>query len=157
MAQSLASTSDFRWDVALTRLCQRIPDLAEQSDIVPLLAQKVGALLLNIELGLIRRAIQMTCCTRYSGHAVSVLLQATVDSSVSAQVLARYLLKPQVTLAVADCFRPVLLELVCCLLDEQNACATADHAAYYIAMVQILEVAPHLERCVNHRTSKTFV
>ena len=35
----------FRWDLALTDLTQRLPDLTQQSDILPLLAQQVQNLL----------------------------------------------------------------------------------------------------------------
>lgn len=33
--------TSFRWDCALTELSQRLPDLREQSDILPLRAQRV--------------------------------------------------------------------------------------------------------------------
>jgi len=80
--------------------------------------------------------------TRAQTHSV----QAVVDPSVSAEVLARYLLQPLATLAVADCFRPVLLEILNCLLDKQNEYTATNAVRYYIAVEQILEVAPHLER-----------
>lgn len=82
--------------------------------------------------------------TRAPTH--SVPLQAAVDPSVSAEVLAHYLLQPLATLAVADCFRPVLLEILNCLLDKQNEYTATNAVRYYIAVEQILEVAPHLER-----------
>jgi len=82
--------------------------------------------------------------TRAQTH--SVPLQAAVDPSVSAEVLARYLLQPPATLAVADCFRPVLLEILNCLLDKKNEYTATNAVRYYIAVEQILEVAPHLER-----------
>jgi len=75
-----------------------------------------------------------------------VPLQAAVDPSVSAEVLARCLLQPPATLAVADCFRPVLLEVLNCLLDKQNEYAATSAVKYYVAVEQMLEVAPHLER-----------
>jgi len=84
--------------------------------------------------------------TRAETH--SVPLQAAVDSSVSAEVLARYLLQPPATLAVADCFRPVLLEILNCLLDKQNEYTATNAVRYYIALEQILEVAPHFERYI---------
>ena len=82
--------------------------------------------------------------TRAETH--SVPLQAAVDPSVSAEVLARCLLQPPATLAVADCFRPVLLEILNCVLDKQNEYTGTNAVRYYIALEQILEVAPHLER-----------
>ena len=33
--------TSFRWDLALTKLSQRLPDISEQSDILPLRAQQV--------------------------------------------------------------------------------------------------------------------
>ncbi|KAL0028971.1 hypothetical protein WJX77_009058 [Trebouxia sp. C0004] len=111
MKQNGVRPPSFRWEVGLTRLCQRLPDLTQQSDFQQLLAQ-----------------------------------QDAVDPSVSAEVLARYLLQPLATLAVADCFRPVLLEILSCLLDKQDEYTATNAVRYYIAVEQILEVAPHLER-----------
>ncbi len=72
-------------------------------------------------------------------------MQASVDSAAAAESLARCLLQPNAALTVATCFRPVLLQLVRCLLDKQNDLAETSAAAYYITLVQIIEVAPHLE------------
>ena len=43
MNESTANSTAFRWDVALITLRQRLPDLAEQPDILQLLAQQVRA------------------------------------------------------------------------------------------------------------------
>ncbi len=147
MDQNGVSPSLFRWDVGLTRLCQRLPDLAQQSDFQPLLAQQVriGRAPFSVHVQLPVRYDRFSSTT---AQTHSVPLQAAVDPSVSAEVLARYLLQPPATLAVADCFRPVLLEILNCLLDKQNEYTATNAVRYYIALEQILEVAPHLERYI---------
>lgn len=72
-----------------------------------------------------------------------------MDPSVAAEVLARGLLRPDATLVLAGCFRPVLLQLSRCLLDNQQELTETHAAAYYTALVQVLEIAPHLERYVG--------
>ena len=71
-------------------------------------------------------------------------LQDALDPSAAAQVAAGCLLKPDATLIVASCFRPVLLHLLACLPTQQSS--ETDAAGRFIALVLVLETAPHLER-----------
>ena len=64
-------------------------------------------------------------------------------------VLQGALLQPNMTLAVGSCFRPMLLPLVDSILEQalgaQNE-GRASHAAVSVALISLLELAPHLER-----------
>lgn len=72
--------------------------------------------------------------------------QAQVDSAAVVKVLTQYLLHPNATLLICSCFRPVLLQLVNSLHDQHHELADSRANLYYIAQVQILELAPHLEQ-----------
>lgn len=77
---------------------------------------------------------------------MGVTTQANVDSAAVAQVLAEYLLRPGFTLHICSCFRPVLLQLVNSLHGKHSELAHSKTGLYYIAQVQVLELAPHLEQ-----------
>ncbi|CAL5218660.1 g365 [Coccomyxa viridis] len=67
-------------------------------------------------------------------------------------VLQGALLQPNMTLAVGSCFRPMLLPLVDSIVEQalgpQNE-GRASHAAVSVALISLLELAPHLERSVE--------
>ena len=75
-------------------------------------------------------------------------MQAAPDPSAAARLAASCLLNPSITLVVASCFRPVLLQLVRHVVELQQNPPGPITAEYYIALVHLLEVAPHFERCV---------
>ena len=59
------------------------------------------------------------------------------------------LLRTSLTLAVGSAFRPVLLSLVGSLVDARIGGAfqpDASHAAVAVALISLMELAPHLER-----------
>lgn len=62
------------------------------------------------------------------------------------QVLAQHLLRLDWTLIICSYFRPVLLQLVNSLHERHNELVHSKPDMYYIAQVQILELAPHLEQ-----------
>ena len=62
------------------------------------------------------------------------------------------LLRPSLTLAVGGAFRPILLSLMGSLVDARLGGAFqphASHAAVAVALISLMELAPHLERSGN--------
>ena len=135
----------FRWDLALTDLTQRLPDLTQQSDTLPLLAQQVQNLLASA-FGSNLQSCACVLSISTSKSLVGLFPQAQVDSAAMVNVLTQYLLRPDATLLICSCFRPVLLQLANCLHDQHHKLADSKADLYYIAQVQILELAPHLEQ-----------
>ena len=88
--------------------------------------------------------LQPLSSTRYICYVQAArLLPALV------RVLQGALLQPSMTLAVGSCFRPMLLPLVDSIVEQALGAQSeggGSHAAVSVALISLLELAPHLER-----------
>lgn len=76
-------------------------------------------------------------------------LQRPPSSRRILDALQSLLIRPNLTLGIGSGFRPVLLSLVSALVDARLSSATsseASHAAVSVALISLLDLAPHLER-----------
>ena len=76
-------------------------------------------------------------------------VQAAIVLPALVNVLQKALLQPSMTLAVGSCFRPLLLPLVDSVVEQALGAGHqggASHAAISVALISLLELAPHLER-----------
>ena len=135
----------FRWDQALLRLSQHVPDLAEQSEILPLLAQQVRRSPIS--------GFDTNCFTFPAAATlgrpnslVALVLQADVDSAAIVEALTPYIMQPNATMSICSCFRPFMSNFVNNLHQRHDELAHTQAALYFTALVQILELAPHFQR-----------
>ena len=79
-------------------------------------------------------------------------MQGSVQLQALAAVLQEALLLPSMTLAVASCFRPMLLPLVDALVDQELSTdlkSGAPQVQIAVALISLLELAPHVARYAN--------
>lgn len=78
-------------------------------------------------------------------------MQAAIPLPALVSILQRVLLQPSMTLSVCSCFRPMLLPLVDSVVEQAlgaNHESGASHVAISVALISLLELAPHLQRLV---------
>ena len=76
-------------------------------------------------------------------------MQGSTQLQALAAVLQEALLLPSMTLAVASCFRPMLLPLVDALVDQELSTdlkSGAPQVQVAVALISLLELAPYLAR-----------
>ncbi len=91
-------------------------------------------------------------------NGIVFMLQAARLLPALVRVLQGALLQPSMTLAVGSCFRPMLLPLVDSVVEQALGAQSegrASNAAVSVALVSLLELAPHLERSAASCTCST--